>query len=292
MSELKNITGKLFEKENNELEVTLPVEFFNEILKSANVKGFETIPIEFFDNQVRIRSYSYENTEYMNIMGDSKNLQIKSEGYLIAPVTEMIGVMRKFVGDITISWKPSEKICIKDSEGNEAEIVPKDLNELAEIPREDRIYPVSPDGLIMYPSKDAEGNYITNVEGKFVMVPMATQVNTQDSELQKGIIDMNLVKSDYAIFNFSPEGSFVSSGRYFKKGNSSKSVILAEVKGPQTEVMVGSILKNILQVMTGFVKVQSDKNFKMVFFTRENNKENYNVHTRIGVVQYEPKETE
>jgi hypothetical protein len=283
------VHGQLFEKEN-ELKVKMPVEFFTEVLGVASIKGFPTLALEFFEGQVRIRSYSMQKSEYLNMDAKHNGLEIGSAGYLVVPVQEIEGYMKKFSGNITISWSHGDKIHIKDENGNEAEIVPKDLSELPDMPKESRIYPANENGEVMFPQRDEDGSWKKDDDGNNIMAPLKTQVGVASSELAKGIFDMTLAKADYAIYNFSQDGSTVSSGQYYKKGNMSKSNITAEVSGPDIKVVVPSVMRDVLKVMDGNLRVQADKDFKMVFFTKTKEADESTIDVRVGIVQYKPEE--
>lgn len=295
----EKVDGKLFEGENN-LEVQLPASFFVDMLTHINIRtgvngGVPLATMEFFSDKARVRTYSMGGNEYIHVEATNKNMEIRKPGYLIVVVSDFLTAMRKFNGNIIIRWNNNDKIHIYDSVDSRlhVEFTPKSLSEIPDVPAESKLfYRDQKTGKFVFPTYEQRGNdivWIKDKNGNNVMDVCSTRAFVSSQELAKGLFDMSIAGANYVIYNFSQSGSFASSGKFYKKGNTSSTPIVADVEGPDVEINMPNVIKDILSFFKETqIEIDYDKRYDMAYIAKEKTTEDGVFKAVYGVMGYNP----
>ena len=127
----------------------------------------------------------------------------------------------KFTGAVQITTKAGEPIIIKEKGGANVVYHPADEDDCHCVP-DHWVMPSDSDGWIVFTMFDEE--------------KATTRVTISRDELHRGIIDMQVAKAPYVVFEFGGAGSTCASGHWGSKTNRSHSTVEARVEGDDCAV--------------------------------------------------------
>lgn len=137
----------------------------------------------------------------------------------------------KFAGEVVeINTEAGQPITVKNRTGSSVTYHPADEDDCNAIP-DHWVLPVD-DGYRVFPMFDNE--------------KATSRIAIPISELKKALVDMNIAKAPYVVFDFKASGSTCQSGHWGSKSNRSTSPVSATVDGEDTEVCFTENLSRLL----------------------------------------------
>jgi hypothetical protein len=137
----------------------------------------------------------------------------------------------KFAGEVVeINTEAGQPITVNNRTGSTVTYHPADEDDCNAIP-DHWVLPVD-DGYRVFPMFDNE--------------KATSRIAISTSELKKALVDMNIAKAPYVVFDFKAAGSTCQSGHWGSKSNRSTSPVSATIDGADTEVCFTENLTRIL----------------------------------------------
>ena len=217
---------------------------------SATITDNPPAPVRVMFTNNGMSVWTYDNAKTLQILVDDKELRglkVKDDCVLlIEPKAFSELLSAKFAGqNVRIQTSANKPIVVKTREGGQAVYHAADEDECHTVPDHWRL------------KKDDNAHY------QFPMFDNETStlvVKLSRSELQRGLVDMQVAKAPYVVFAFGIK-STCSSGHWGAKSNQSTSPISADVVKGSGEVCFTSNLSTILKALDGdeFVIQKHDK---------------------------------
>ena len=184
--------------------------------------------------------WTHDNAKTLQVLvneRDLSSLKVKKDCVLlIEPKAFAELLSAKFGGEnVRIQTDAAKPITVKSKSGATAIYHASDEDECHTVP-DHWILPKDPAGICQFPMFDNE--------------QATLQVRLNRSELQRGLVDMQVAKAPYVVFKFKDGESSCSSGHWGAKSNQSVSPITADVKG-EAEVCFTTNLTTILKALDG-----------------------------------------
>lgn len=184
--------------------------------------------------------WTHDNAKTLQVLVNERELtglKVKEDCILlIEPKAFSELLSTKFGGEqVRIQTEAAKPITVKSRSGASAVYHAADEDECHTVP-DHWILKKNPAGICKFPMFDGELSTL--------------QVRLNRSELQRGLVDMQVAKAPYVVFNFKDGESSCSSGQWGAKSNQSTSPIKADVKG-EASVCFTSNLTTILKAIDG-----------------------------------------
>jgi hypothetical protein len=184
--------------------------------------------------------WTYDNAKTLQVLVDNKRLKglkVKDDCILLVEpkaFSELLSA--KFSGqNVRIQTSANKPITVKTKAGGQAVYHAADEDECHTVPDHWRL------------KKDSSGTYTYPM---FEDESSTLIVKVSRSELQRGLVDMQVAKAPYVVFSFGKK-STCSSGHWGAKSNQSTSPIEADIIQGSGEVCFTSNLTTILKALDG-----------------------------------------
>jgi hypothetical protein len=187
--------------------------------------------------------WTYDNAKTLQVLVDNKlllGLKVKDDCVLLVEpkaFSELLSA--KFAGQVVrIQTSANKPIVVKTKAGGQAVYHAADEDECHTVPDHWRL------------QKDSSGIYSFPM---FENEPSTLIVKLSRSELQRGLVDMQVAKAPYVVFSFNEhmKRATCSSGHWGAKSNQSTSPIEADIIRGSGEVCFTSNLTTILKALDG-----------------------------------------
>lgn len=207
---------------------------------SATITDNPPAPIRVMFTSSGISVWTYDNAKTLQILVDEKpldSLKVKEDCVLLIEAKAFSELLSaKFAGqNVRIQTSANKPIVVKTKAGGQAVYHAADEDECHTVPDHWRLKKNS-DEHYQFPMFDNESSTLV--------------VKLSRSELQRGLVDMQVAKAPYVVFKFDTKTT-CSSGHWGAKSNQSTSPIEAEILKGSGEVCFTSNLSTILKALDG-----------------------------------------